>query len=70
MANFWDRLFGCFHEWGEWEQYKVYLRPRKISRRWGSKIIAAAYDHRQKRKCKKCGKVEDSWVRTEVIDND
>ena len=52
-----------FHRWGKWEPFEVFVPGRKISTRWA---LMAAIDHRQKRTCLRCGKVQDELIRTEV----
>jgi len=48
-----------FHKWGKWEQYDVAVPSRMFSEKWK---LSRATDHRQKKKCKKCGKVKDSYI--------
>ncbi len=53
-----------FHKWGNWEQYDVAVPERVLSARW---MISGAIDHKQKRKCKKCGIVKIKYIGTTVI---
>lgn len=46
----------CWHEWSKWEQY---LCEGHIQKTWGSAEMIPCTQRRQKRKCLKCGKVED-----------
>lgn len=56
----------CFiiHEWGKWEQYKRpmcfypgILAPKELR---GKEFLSI--EHRQKRICNKCGKVQDKLI--------
>lgn len=45
----------CFlglHKWSKWKQYTV----------TGAKILVPIVEKRQKRKCKRCGKIEDELI--------
>jgi len=53
-----------FHKWSKWTQYDLpmsvfpgILAPKEIRGKALSTI-----DHRQKRTCKKCGKVQDELI--------
>jgi len=48
-----------FHRWGKWQQYDRELPERVLSGQWGLK---AAVEHRQKKKCEKCGIVKDARI--------
>lgn len=45
-----------FHKWGKWQQYDVAVPERILSDKWR---LSGATEHRQKKKCQKCGKVKD-----------
>ena len=47
-----------FHDWDKWEQYTWQGRVKyNWQKEWNDCV-----EYRQKRKCKKCGKVEDVKV--------
>jgi hypothetical protein len=48
-----------FHKWGKWEQYDVIIPPRILSKQWR---LSGATEHRQKKKCEKCGKIKDAYI--------
>jgi len=55
----------CFiHEWEKWEQYEITIPERRITKSWG---LCAVKEYRQRKKCKKCGKVKDEIINTVVI---
>lgn len=53
-----------FHDWGRWEEYQEPVPDRILSSR---RMIIGAIKHRQKRHCKRCGKVQDKQIRIQAI---
>jgi len=47
----------CFlHKWGKWQQYDRPSPERILSSNWR---LSSAVEHRQKKRCQRCGKVKD-----------
>ena len=53
-----------FHKWTKWEQYKVNMKetPGLLSPKEIHGMVFDVVEERQRRKCLKCGKVEDELV--------
>jgi len=52
-----------FHKWGKWIQYSSPSPARQLTKEWG---VAAATEHRQCKRCYRCGIVEDKLIRMQV----
>lgn len=46
----------CWHKWTKWEQYKQHTWYTIKDKQY------ADFDLRQRRKCKKCGKMQDKYI--------
>lgn len=59
----------CFilHKWGKWEQYELHYKytPRIASKYLQEKTYSST-DLRQRRICKRCGKMQDELVKEHV----
>lgn len=54
-----------FHKWSKWKEYEEssYFTPGILSPKKIQGEIFERTEHRQKRDCQKCGKVEDVKIR-------
>lgn len=53
-----------FHKWSKWQEYQVQIPPRRLTSSWG---ICGYIEHRQKRYCAECGKVQEKIIRKQNI---
>lgn len=49
----------CWHKWSKWEQY---VESGTMQSHPFSKVMLPYAEHRQRRKCQKCGKEQDERV--------
>lgn len=52
------------HKWGRWVQYEASSPARNITNKWS---LCAVIEKRQKKMCKKCGKVKDELITVQVL---
>lgn len=52
-----------FHKWGRWSEYSIYLPARQITKKW---MLLPATERRQRKACKRCGKVKDELITINV----
>lgn len=50
-----------FHKWSQWVQYTLEIPERQVTKNY---YLVAVSEYRQKRTCRKCGKVQDEYIRT------
>lgn len=50
-----------FHRWSKWVQYTLKIPGRRLTKNY---YLVAVSEYRQKRTCRKCGKVQDEHIRT------
>ena len=58
-------MIHLFHKWGKWEQYDKILPERRVSK---GMALAAAVEHRQRRRCVTCGKEKSCYIDTTVLE--
>lgn len=56
-------MFCIFHKWDKWEQYEVVHPEFRISKNY---YLVESIEHRQKKKCLRCGKVKDEFISMSV----
>jgi hypothetical protein len=55
-----------FHKWSDWQKYIDFVDGFRIDDKWTQ---MAALETRQKRRCAKCGRIDDRLIKSRVLPN-